>query len=88
MAVLELIKQFFGCGIIKPKREDNSIETAQKVRSVSRYVVSNTSEIINIIIPFFDKYPLLTNKSLDYADWKQLIEMKISKKDFTEEGIK
>ena len=40
------------------------------------------------MIPFFDKYLLLTNKSLDFVDWKRLIEMKNSKLHYTEEGVK
>jgi len=39
------------------------------------------------VIPFFDEYLLLTNKSLDFVDWKRLIEMKNSKQHYTEEGI-
>lgn len=87
VAVLELIQSFFGCGIIKPKRTNNELKTAQSVRSVSRYVVSNLSDVMNVIIPFFDAHPLFTSKSLDYGDWKTLIKMKVSKEHFTEAGV-
>lgn len=83
-----MIRRYFNCGIIKPKRQDDSIETAQSTRSVSRYVISNLTNVMETVIPFFDNYPLLTNKSLDYLDWKRLIEMKNSKQHYTEEGIK
>ncbi len=88
VAVLEMIQTFFNCGIIKPKRQDDSLEMAQSTRSVSRYVISNLSDVMETVIPFFDKYPLLTNKSLDFVDWKRLIEMKNSKQHYTEEGLK
>jgi hypothetical protein len=87
VAVLELIQSFFGCGIIKPKRTNNELKTAQSVRSVSRYVVSNLSDVMNVIIPFFDAHPLFTSKSLDYEDWKTIIQMKVSKEHFTEAGV-
>jgi hypothetical protein len=87
VAVLELIQSFFGCGIIKPKRANNELKTAQSVRSVSRYVVSNLSDVMNVIIPFFDALPLFTSKSLDYGDWKTLIKMKVSKEHLTEAGV-
>jgi hypothetical protein len=87
VAVLELIQSFFGCGIIKPKRTNNELKTAQSVRSVSRYVVSNLSDVMNVIIPFFEAHSLFTSKSLDYEDWKTLIQMKVSKEHFTEAGI-
>jgi hypothetical protein len=83
-----MIKRYFNCGIIKPKRQDNSIETAQSTRSVSRYVISNLTDVMETVIPFFDNYSLLTNKSLYYLDWKRLIGMKNSKQHDTEEGIK
>jgi hypothetical protein len=87
VAVLELIQSFFGCGIMKPKRNNNELKTAQSVRSVSRYVVSNLSDVMNVIIPFFDAHPLFTSKSLDYEDWKTIIQMKVSKEHFTEAGV-
>jgi len=87
VAVLEMIKRFFNCGIIKPKRQDDFLETAQSTRSVSRYVISNLTDVMKTVIPFFDEYLLLTNKSLDFVDWKRLIEMKNSKQHYTEEGI-
>jgi hypothetical protein len=86
-SVLYLLKEYFGCGIIKPKRANNELKTAQNVRSVSRYVVSNLSDVMNVIIPFFDDHPLFTSKSLDYGDWKTLIKMKVSKEHLTEVGI-
>src|SRR3954468_22078737 len=83
VSVLEMIKRFFNCGIIKPKRQDDFLETAQSTRSVSRYVISNLTDVMKTVIPFFDEYLLLTNKSLDFVDWKRLIEMKNSKQHYT-----
>jgi len=40
-----------------------------------------------LLYPFFDAHPLFTSKSLDYGDWKTLIQMKVSKEHFTEAGI-
>jgi len=84
---LNSFNPFFGCGIIKPKRTNNELNTAQSVRSVSRYVVSNLSDVMNVIIPFFDAHSLFTSKSLDYGDWKPLIQMKVSKEHLTEAGV-
>jgi len=89
VAVLELIKNYLNCGRIKPTRKDNSLEEAKSLPKLSRYVVSNMTDITNVIIPFFDKYSLLTSKSLDYKDWKHLIELKLSRLrlDLNGEGI-
>jgi hypothetical protein len=40
------------------------------------YVVSNYDDIKGIIIPFFDKYPLLGIKFLDFIDLKKGVELK------------
>jgi len=41
--------------------------------------VKALKDLQNIIIPFFDKYPLLTTKAMDYSDRKDLIFMTASK---------
>ena len=44
--------------------------------------------IINdIIIPFFDSYPVQGLKSLDFADFKQIAKMIICKDHLTVEGL-
>lgn len=90
LAVLWGIKRYFNCGRIKPKSADiesYTLESAQAIKGLSRFIISNTSDIQNIIIPFFDKYSLLTNKSLDYLDWKELINMKLNKLHLTPDGL-
>jgi hypothetical protein len=62
--VLESIKLFFNKGYLKPKYDISSLKTVKLARTVSRYVVYADSEIIN----FFVKYPLYTQKHLDYLD--------------------
>ncbi len=37
--------------------------------------IRNIDEIVNIIIPIFDKYPLLTKKRMDYLDWKEALNI-------------
>jgi LAGLIDADG endonuclease len=80
--VLQYIQNFFGFGYIKPKYDITCFEDAKNVRSVNRYVIQQSSKVIE----FIDKYPLLTRKSLDYQDWKKLIELKKNKAHLTESG--
>lgn len=58
--LLKLIIEFFNCGILDTSR--NTV-----VFTVVKY-----ADIINIIIPFFDKYPVLGVKHLDYSDFKSV----------------
>lgn len=63
MGILYDLKNFFSCGNI---HLDNKKENAYK------FNVNRIDDIINIIIPHFDKYPLLTSKNLDYLDFKKV----------------
>jgi hypothetical protein len=80
--VLQYIQNFFDSGYIKPKYDITCFEDAKIVRSVNRYVIQQSSKVVE----FIDKYPLLTRKSLDYQDWKKLIELKKNKAHLTESG--
>ena len=46
------------------------------------------SEIVNIIIPFFDKYPLRGYKKLDFLDFKNVSKIVKCKEHLTFEGFK
>ena len=37
--------------------------------------ITRFSDIVKIIIPFFDKYSILGFKSSDYEDWKKVVEI-------------
>ena len=37
--------------------------------------ISKFSDIINIIIPFFNKYPIIGMKSMDFIDFKKVCEI-------------
>lgn len=51
------------------------------------YLVYKLSDITNIIIPFFDHYPILGVKSLEYNDFKLVSNMLKNKEHLTKEGI-
>lgn len=48
---------------------------------------SKFSDIVNIIIPFFDKYPVIGLKKLDYLDFKKISELVKTKYHLTSEGF-
>jgi hypothetical protein len=73
LGILYDLKKFFNCGHI---HIDNKKENAYK------YNVAKLDDIINIIIPHFDKYPLLTSKNLDYLDFRKAAFLLKSKSDF------
>lgn len=50
--------------------------------------IENFTDISEKIIPFFDKYPILGIKSLDFEDFKKVCLIVKSKKHLTPDGIK
>ena len=49
--------------------------------------IKNYSDIVNKIIPFFNQYPILGVKSLDFADFKKVAELMQNKEHLTEAGF-
>jgi hypothetical protein len=50
-------------------------------------IISNIQDIGNIIIPFFDLYPVLGIKKMDYIDFKHIYNIIKSKYHLTPEGL-
>jgi LAGLIDADG endonuclease len=82
VGVLNAIKDFFNLGYLKPKYDIKSLDQSKKSRSVSRLIINQSK----VIVDFFNKYPMLTRKHLDFLDWKKLIELKSKDTQKTPEG--
>ena len=66
-----------GCGKQRPKIG----------KSYGEYEVSKFKDIIEKIIPFFDKYLIVGDKSKDYFLFKQAAEIMIKKGHLTDIGL-
>lgn len=77
LASLELIKNHFLCGTIRFHKKDQTF----------RYDVRSLSDLHHIILPHFKKYPLLTQKSLDYEKFKQICYLMMQKKHLSYHGL-
>lgn len=75
--LLRKIQSFFGIGIISERID----------RNTAVYSVQSVRDIINVIIPHFDKYSLITQKKADYLLFKQGIELLTLKRQSDPEGI-
>lgn len=76
----ELLKgliEYLGCGQHYPRSDCEFGE----------YHVKKRDDIIDKIIPFFDKYPLQGVKSLDYADFKRGVAIIKAKGHLTKDGL-
>jgi len=77
----ELIKRihsYFGVGILVINKSKNSIALS----------VQSTKILNKVIIPHFDKYPLLTQKRADFELFKLAVELISRKEHLTIEGLR
>ena len=68
--VLFKIQEYFSCGIVKINRRHDTHR-----EHMYRYCVRSIKELDEIIIPFFDKYQLHTNKRKDFLIFKRIVKI-------------
>lgn len=76
----ELLKSLvglLGCGKYYPRNGYN----------LGDFCVISNDDLINKIIPFFDKYPIVGAKRQDYLNFKRITELMITKAHLTNEGL-
>jgi len=64
LVILTDLQTYFGIG---------NINIDNKTYDTYKFSVNKTDDLINTIIPHFDKYPLKGSKQLDFLDWKKAI---------------
>jgi len=77
LLLLERIKAFFGVGAIYIRKSGNK----------ATYTVQSFKDLTNVIIPHFDKYPLLTQKQADFLLLKSAMALLNAKEQSTIEGL-
>ena len=75
--ILFKIKDYFGCGTIRPNRKDNTF----------KYEVRSISDLKDKIIPHFKKYPLQTTKRIDFQIFTSVVEAIIEGRHLTKQGL-
>ncbi len=75
-AVLESMREFFGCGYVKPKYDKAGTYV---------YLVKNIHDLSTKIVPFFREHPLIV-KSDQFEKFAQVVEMQKNKLHLTAEG--
>ncbi len=80
---LDAIQRYFGCGkIYINRRYDNHRE------HIYRYCVRSMKELSEVIIPFFQRYPLQTGKRKDFELFVKVIGLMQERKHLTQDGFK
>ena len=74
---LKLLVDYFNCGGFYSSEN----------QEIGNYIVSNLSDISEKIVPFFEKYPILGNKELDFSDFYKALNLIKNKKHLEESGL-
>ena len=75
--LLENLVKFFGCGYYQPNIAKNHGD----------FIVTKLSDLNDIILPFFDKYKIIGEKSRDFEDFKKVAELMNNKAHLSEQGL-
>ena len=75
--ILFALKSFFGCGVV---RTNHGERMAYRVRRLDH--------LREIIVPFFEKNPLKTQKYVDFLKFRDVLRQMDQKRHLTAEGIK
>nr|YP_009574624.1 GIY-YIG endonuclease [Orbilia dorsalia]QBF58425.1 GIY-YIG endonuclease [Orbilia dorsalia] len=71
------IRSFFGVGFIKSNKNHNSVS----------YTVTKLKDLVNVIIPHFNKYPLITQKITDFILFSSVVDLVKNKQHLNKEGL-
>lgn len=77
--LMEKIVEYFGCMQGKIYKYGG--------KSAVNLTIIDFADITNIIVPFFNKYPILGIKLYDYLDWCKIHNLMINRLHFTVQGI-
>lgn len=78
---LAAIQDYFGCGYIKQNHKQ------RKNDDMLVYVVRNRIDLLQTIIPFFQKCPLLSNKQLSFDYFQRIVGMLKRGQHSTKQGL-
>lgn len=68
---IQKLVDYFGCGRINRKLP--SPGQATNARPQKKFTVNRLEELVGVVIPHFDRFPLQSRKARDFDVWKELI---------------
>ena len=72
------VKEFFGCGWIRPSKKDQTL----------KYEVRSLKDLSEKIIPHFEKYPLEGEKRKEFEIFKEVVRRMEKGKHLQKEGLR
>ena len=74
--LLHAMKQYFGCGVVRKNHGDRMA-----------YRVRGLEHLLQIIVPFFVKHPLQSQKRFDFEKFRRILSVMESGDHLTPEGL-
>ena len=75
--VLQLFRQCFRCGTIRPDRSDHTL----------KYEVRSVCELVERVIPHFKQHRLVSSKRRDFEAFAQVCQLMAQRKHLTVSGL-
>jgi len=79
--LLEKIKEVLGCGYIKPNHPGSSHDVTNV------FVVRNRRDLLEKVVPFFERYLLLSEKREDFDKFVQILKLMDRGAHLTKDGL-
>src|SRR5207237_3372832 len=76
--VLSAMKDYFGCGSIRPDRSDSTL----------KYEVRNIDDLIRKVVPHFERYPLLSSKKKEFERFASICNLVQQNAHLTENDLR
>lgn len=89
LALLEAIRDYLNCGVVKRNRGKSADlpDSSNRINQRWSFCVRKLDDHINIIIPMFEQVPLVSQKRLDFEDFKTVVFMMKQGEHLTPEGL-
>ena len=76
--VLEMLKQYFACGTIRPDRSDKTL----------KYEIRSLADLVERVIPHFEENPLFSSKQHEFELFAEICRLMYQGEHLTEVGFK
>ncbi len=80
VSILEDIRKVLGCGYIKPNHRNSDDKTYV-------LVVRSQQDLLNKVIPFFERYPFRSPKQKDFKKFANVVRMIENRKHLSKKGL-
>ena len=78
VGILERIRDYFGAGRISSKGPNSTVMTLS---------IHSRRDLLSVVVPFFEQYPLLSLKNEDFLKFKEIVLAMERKEHLTSEGF-